>query len=77
MPTDFGMVPWGHHIDIFTRSKSVEEALFYIAETIRNDWSRPELNSEIDGNLYGKQGHAISRWPAIDIQIYYGKEISH
>lgn len=62
MPTDFGMVPWGHHIDIFTRSKSVEEAFFYIAETIRNDWSRPELNSEIDGNLYGKQGHAITNF---------------
>lgn len=29
MPADFGMVPWGHHIDIFTRSKSVDEAFFY------------------------------------------------
>lgn len=24
MPVDFGLVPWGHHIDIFTDSKSVE-----------------------------------------------------
>lgn len=62
MPTDFGMVPWGHHIDIFTRSKSVEEALFYIDETIRNDWSRPELDAEIDDNLYEKQGHAITNF---------------
>lgn len=35
MPSDFGMIPWGHHIDIFTRSNSVEEALFYIDETIK------------------------------------------
>lgn len=62
MPADFGMVPWGHHIDIFTRSKSIEEALFYIDETIRNDWSRPELGAEIDDNLYGKQGHAITNF---------------
>lgn len=62
MPTDFGMVPWGHHIDFFTRSKSVEEALFYIDETIRNDWSRPELDAEIDDNLYEKQGHAITNF---------------
>jgi len=62
MPTDFCMVPWGHHIDIFTRSKSVEEALFYIDETIRNDWSRPELDAEIDDNLYEKQGHAITNF---------------
>ncbi len=62
MPADFGMVPWGHHIDIFTRSKSVEEALFYIDETIRNDWNRPELDAEIDDNLYGKQGHVLTNF---------------
>ncbi|MDE5719953.1 MAG: DUF1016 domain-containing protein, partial [Paramuribaculum sp.] len=62
MPTDFGMVPWGHHIVIFTRSKSVEEALFYIDETIRNDLSRPELDAEIDDNLYGKRGHALTNF---------------
>lgn len=62
MPADFGMVPWGHHIDIFTRSKSVEEALFYIEETISNEWSRPELDAEIDDNLYGKRGHALTNF---------------
>lgn len=62
MPTDFGFIPWGQHIDIFTRSHSVEEALFYIDETIRNNWSRPELNAEIDDNLYGKQGRAITNF---------------
>lgn len=62
MPTDFSMVPWGHHIDIFTRSKSVDEALFYIEETIRNDWSRTELDAEIDDNLYGKRGHALTNF---------------
>lgn len=62
MPADFGMIPWGHHIDIFTRSKSVEEALFYIEETIRNDWSRPELDAEINNNLYGKRSHALTNF---------------
>lgn len=60
MPTDFGLVPWGHHIDIFTRSKSVPEALFYIEQTIRNNWSRPELSAEIDDNLYSKQGRVVT-----------------
>lgn len=62
MPADFGLIPWGHHIDIITRCKSVEEALFYINETISNDWSRPELNAEIDNKLYGKHGHAITNF---------------
>lgn len=62
MPSDFGLVPWGHHIDIFTRSKSLQEALFYIEETIKNNWSRPELDAEIEYNLYGKQGAAITNF---------------
>lgn len=62
MPADFGMIPWGHHIEIFTRSKSVREALFYIEETIRNSWSRAMLSSEIDDNLYGKHGRAITNF---------------
>lgn len=32
MPADFGLVPWGHHIDIFTQCKSIEEAVFYIED---------------------------------------------
>lgn len=62
MPSEFGMVPWGHHIDIFTHCKSVSEALFYIEETVKNGWSRPELSAEIDNNLYGKRGDAITNF---------------
>lgn len=62
MPTDFGIIPWGHHIEIFTRSKSVSEALFYIEETMRNSWSRATLGAEIDNDLYGKQGGAVTNF---------------
>ena len=60
IPSGFGLVPWGHHIDIFTRCKSVPEALFYIEQTIRNNWSRPELSAEIDDDLYAKQGRVVT-----------------
>ncbi len=62
MPEDFGKVPWGQHIDIFTRSKSVDEALFYIEETIKNSWSRPELAAEIDNDLYKNRGRVITNF---------------
>lgn len=62
MPSDFGLIPWGHHIEIFTQSKSVNEALFYIEETIRNSWSRATLGTEIDNNLYGKKNHALTNF---------------
>lgn len=62
MPVDFGSVAWGQHIDIFTRCKSVAEALFYIEKTIENGWSRPELAAEMDDGLYSKEGKAITNF---------------
>lgn len=29
-PKFFGLVPWGHHIEIVTKCKTIEEALFYV-----------------------------------------------
>jgi len=37
------LIPWGHHIQIFTKCKNVTEALFYINKTIENGWSRAVL----------------------------------
>ncbi len=62
MPADFGLVPWKHHVYIFTHSKSVAEALFYIDKTVENGWSRAELEAEMHGGLYGKQGGAITNF---------------
>lgn len=62
MPTDFGQVPWKHHVYIFTHCKTVKEALFYIDETIENGWSRSELEAKIDDNLYNKRGKAITNF---------------
>lgn len=62
MPVEFGQVPWKHHVYIFTHSKSVAEALFYIDKTIANGWSRAELEAEIDDDLYSKEGKAITNF---------------
>lgn len=62
MPIEFGQIPWKHHVYIFTHSKSVSEALFYIGKTIENGWSRSELEVEIDDNLYARQGGAITNF---------------
>lgn len=64
MPADFGEIPWKHHVAIFTKSKSVSEALFYIEKTIQNCWSRAQLEAEIESNLYTRQGHAITNFQA-------------
>jgi len=51
-------IPWRHHIEIFTRCKSVQEAIFYVKKTIENGWSRAILDHFLDADLYNKQGKA-------------------
>lgn len=62
MPIEFGKIPWFHHVAIFTKSKSIAEALFYIDKTIENGWSRSELEAEIDDGLYNKQSKAVTNF---------------
>lgn len=56
------LVPWGHHILILKKIKNIGEALFYISETIENNWSRSVLEYQIQTNLYNRQGKAISNF---------------
>lgn len=62
MPKEFGQIPWGQHIDIFSKCKNLDEALFYIAKTIENSWSRPQLLANIENNLFKKLGAAVSNF---------------
>lgn len=62
MPTEFGKVPWGHHVYIISKSSSVEEALFYINKTIEGNWSRSALVDQITNSLYSKTGKAITNF---------------
>ena len=59
---DFFSVPWGHHILIMQRCKEMDKALFYIQQTVENNWSRTVLDWQIDSNLYERQGKAISNF---------------
>ena len=62
MPTIFGVIPWKHHVYIFTKSKSLEEALFYINKVATEGWSRARLEHEIDTHLFLTQGAAITNF---------------
>ena len=62
MPEIFGQIPWGQHIELFTKCKSIEEALFYANKTIENNWSRPMLESQIASGLFKHQGSAITNF---------------
>ena len=55
-------IPWGHNILIFTKSKDMKEADFYIKSTIANNWSRDVLALHMKSSLYLRQGKAISNF---------------
>ena len=57
-----GKLPWRHHVEIFTKSKTISEAHFYIHETIENGWSRDVLSLQIKSNLFERKGKAINNF---------------
>jgi len=70
-------IPWRHHVEIFTKCKSVHEALFYVQKTIKNGWSRAVLMNFIEADLYNSQGKAINNFDRLlpDVQSDLAKEI--
>lgn len=61
-PPPFALVPWGQHIEIMTRSKSLEEALFYVGKTIKQGLSRPALINCFKAHLYEHQGKIVNNF---------------
>lgn len=62
IPESFPLIPWRHHINIFTKCKTIKEALFYINETIANNWKGIELKHSISSNLYQSKGAALTNF---------------
>jgi len=70
-------IPWGHHIQIFTKCKTVQEAFFYVQKTIDNGWSRTVLMNFLEADLYSAQGKSINNFSRLlpEIQSDLANEI--
>jgi predicted nuclease of restriction endonuclease-like (RecB) superfamily len=55
-------IPWGHHLLILRKIKQQIDALFYVQQTIENNWSRAVLEYHIETNLHTRQGKAITNF---------------
>ena len=55
-------IPWGHNLVIISKSKTPEQALYYVAATITHGWSRAVLVHQIEGGLYQREGKAVTNF---------------
>ena len=62
VPQAVGQIPWGHHRLIIDKIKDYKQALFYLHQTIQNNWSRNVLALQIDTGLHKRQGKAINNF---------------
>ena len=72
------MIPWGHNIAIIQKCKTIEEAIYYVQNTIKNGISRNVLIHQIETNLYTRDGKAITNFEATlpPLQSDLAKEIT-
>ena len=61
-PLPFVLIPWRHHVEIITKCKSIDEALFYVGKTIEQGLSRDALINCIKANLYKHQGKIVNNF---------------
>lgn len=61
-PLPFALVPWRHHVEIIAKSKSLDEALFYVGKTIEQGLSRVALINCFKAHLYEHQGKIVNNF---------------
>ena len=57
-------LPWGHNIVIVSKIKEPTEAVFYLTETIINNWSRNILIHQIESGLYSRRSKVLHNFEA-------------
>lgn len=55
-------IPWGHNILIFNKSRSADEARFYLQQTIEHGWSRDTLALQIKSRLFERTGKGVNNF---------------
>jgi len=55
-------IPWGHNIAIVSKCQTIDEALFYVNNTVNHNWSRSVLIHQIESGLWFREGKAISNF---------------
>jgi len=71
-PEILACIPWGHHIEIIAKCKSIDEAAFYINKTISENWSRAVLQRCLKADHHRSFHGSALRY---GIPYYIGTEV--
>jgi predicted nuclease of restriction endonuclease-like (RecB) superfamily len=62
LPQAVAEIPWGHNIALIEKVKDSEQRLWYAEKTIEHGWSRAVLVHQIESDLFGRQGKALTNF---------------
>lgn len=55
-------IPWGHNRVLLDKVKDPTQRLWYAQQTLEHGWSRAVLVHQIDSDLFGRQGQALTNF---------------
>lgn len=59
---EFLSVSFSHHIEILSKTRNVEEVLFYIHQTVLYKWDKYALRNRLKADIYRTQGAAVNNF---------------
>lgn len=62
VPQLVAQLPWGHNVVIIDKCKTIDQAMFYIQETLTYNWSRNILILHIESKLHERKGKALQNF---------------
>lgn len=61
-PPEVAGIPWGHNVVLLFKLKNPAQRLWYAAKAVEHGWSRAVLTVQIESDLFGRQGKAVSNF---------------
>lgn len=62
LPQAVAEIPWGHNVWLLEKVKNPVQRLWYAAKVLEHGWSRAVLTVQIESNLHGRQGKAVTNF---------------
>jgi predicted nuclease of restriction endonuclease-like (RecB) superfamily len=62
LPQAVGEIPWGHNLQLLAKLRDPAERLWYAEKVVEHGWSRAVLVHQIELDLYGREGRAITNF---------------